>query len=229
MSTNLTLYVDNLWISPYGFSSFVALKEKRLSFDLVEISLIDFEHVSQAYVSDSLTARVPSLGENGFTVSESSAIAEYLEEAYSPPKYPALFPRDLRERARARQLMAWLRSDLDALRSERMTIAMFYRLQVPPLTQAGQKAAEKLVRVAEQVIPAGEGPLFGSWSLIDSELAFMLHRLILNHHSLPERVLAYAQKQWQRPAVVEFAEHARPTSAPERYWKYAGIAPILPA
>jgi len=229
MSTNLTLYADNLWISPYGFSSFVALKEKRLSFDLVEVSLIDFEHMGKAYVSDSLTARVPSLGENGFTVSESSAIAEYLEEAYAPPKYPALFPGGLRERARARQLMAWLRSDLDALRNERMTVTMFYRLQLPALTEAGQKAADKLIRIAEQVIPAGEGPLFGSWSLVDSELAFMLHRLILNHHSVPERVLAYAQKQWQRPSGIEFAQHARPASVPEGYWKYAGIAPIPPA
>jgi glutathione S-transferase len=229
MNTNLTLHADNLWISPYGFSSFVALREKNLTFDLAEVSLIDFEHLGDKYRSNSLTARVPTLVESGFAVSESSAIAEYLEEAYSPPKYPALLPHNLRERARARQLMAWLRSDLDALRSERSTITMFYRLQVPELTEGARKAAEKLYRVADQVIPAGEGPLFGNWSLVDSELAFMLHRLILNGDSVPERVLAYAQAQWQRPSAIEFTQHARPASVPEGYWKYAGTAPLLPA
>jgi len=224
----LTLYADNLWISPYGFSSFVALKEKSIAFDLVELSLVNGEHLSNKYLSESLTARIPSLADNGFAVSESSAIAEYLEEVYPPPKYTSLFPRDVRERARARQLMAWLRSDLDALRSERSTITMFYRLQVPELTESGHKATEKLLRVAEAVIPADEGPLFGSWCLVDSELSFMLHRLILNGHRLPPRVLAYAQAHWQRPSSVHFAQHARPKDVPEGYWRYAGMA-ALPA
>ena len=228
MSKDLTLYADNLWISPYGFSSFVALREKALKFDIVEVSLIDGEHLREPYLSDSITARVPSLVDSGFEVSESSAIAEYLEETYPPPKTPRLFPHDIRERARARQLMAWLRSDLDALRAERSTITMFYRLQVPKLTNSGRKAAEKLIRVAERVIPADEGPLFGDWCLVDSELAFMLHRLILNGESVPERVLAYARAQWQRPSAAEFVQHLRPNEVPERYWRYAGTGPLLP-
>ena len=229
MGTNLTLHADSLWISPYGFSSFVALKHKAVEFKLDEVSLIDFEHTKQKYQVESLTARVPSLDDSGFVLSESSAIAEYLEESYPAPKFPALFPRDVRERARARQLMAWLRSDLDPLRAERATITMFFRLKVPDLTPSARKATDKLLRVAEQVIPADEGPLFGDWYLVDSELAFMLHRLILNGHTLSPRVLAYAQAQWQRPSVVEFVNHARPTSVPVRYWPYAGMDPLPPA
>jgi hypothetical protein len=33
----LTLYAETLWISPYVFSSFVALREKRLAFDVTEV------------------------------------------------------------------------------------------------------------------------------------------------------------------------------------------------
>ncbi len=229
MNTHLTLYADRLWLSPYGFSSFVALKEKGLAFDLVELSLPDGEHLSNQYETDSITARIPSLVHDGFGVSESSAIAEYLEEAFPPTHHAALFPRDLRDRARARQLMAWLRSDLDALRQERMTITVFYRLRVPELSPRGVTAAAKLVRVAEQVIPKNGGPLFGSWSLVNSELSFMLHRLILNGHPVPQLVQAYADVHWKRASAQEFIGHKRPASVPENYWGYSDLPRMAPA
>jgi glutathione S-transferase len=224
--SNLTLFADNLWISPYGFSSFVALREKSLAFNVVEVSLIDGAHLSAPYQEESVTARIPSIRHDGFTLAESSAIAEYLEEAFPPPQYAWLLPENLRDRARARQLMAWLRSDLDALRQERSTITMFYRLKVPELSSQGVEAANKLLRVSQQLILPDAGPLFGAWSLVDIELSFMLHRLILNGHSLPPRVLDYAKAQWERPSVAEFVRHARPAAVPERYWSYSGLSPL---
>jgi glutathione S-transferase len=50
---------------------------------------------------------VPLLVDGGFSLSESSAITEYLDEVY--PGAP-LYPRDPQARARARQVQAWLRS-----------------------------------------------------------------------------------------------------------------------
>lgn len=76
--------------------------------------------------------------------------------------------------------------------------------------------------MAEQLIPANAGPLFGAWCLADSELAFMLHRLILNGDDVPARVRAYAERQWARPSVREFAEHARPATVPASYWALSG-------
>jgi glutathione S-transferase len=118
--------------------------------------------------------------------------------------------------------MAWLRSDLAALRDERSTVTMFYRFRLKPLGVAAAREADKLVRVAEQLIPRADGPLFGAWHLIDSELAFMLHRLILNGHDLPDRVLRWAQTEWQRPSVQAFVTHARPLEVPEGYWAFSG-------
>lgn len=40
-------------------------------------------------------------------------------------------------------------------------------------------------------------------------LGFMLHRLILNGDPVPPRVRAYAEAQWQRPAVREWVEQRR--------------------
>jgi glutathione S-transferase len=216
------LYGENLWISPYVFSTFVALREKGIPFDMVEISLADGEHLKASLRDRSITARVPSLEHECFHLAESSAIAEYLDEAFPAPASPSLLPPTRRERARARQLMAWMRSDLGALRDERSTVTMFYRFKLQPLSPAAARDAAKLVRVAEQLIAPDGGPLFGTWFLVDSELAFLLHRLILNRDDVPARVRAYAERQWSRASVREFAEHARPATVPASYWAFSG-------
>jgi glutathione S-transferase len=219
---DFTLYAETLWISPYVFSSHVALREKKASFDVVAVVLIDGANRHPDYHTPSVTGRVPSLEQGGFRLAESSAIAEYLEETLPPPTSARLFPAALRDRARARQIMAWLRSDLVALRDERSTVTMFYPFRLQPLSGQAQRDAERLVRVAEQLVPTDRGPLFGEWSLVDAELAFMLHRLILNGDSVPERVAAYARTQWDRPSVREFAAHPRPAAVPLSYWVYCG-------
>ncbi len=65
---------------------------------------------------------LPTLVHGDFALVESSAIAEYLEEAFPGA---VLYPENLRDRARARQFQAWLRSDLMPLREERPTSVMF--------------------------------------------------------------------------------------------------------
>jgi len=118
--------------------------------------------------------------------------------------------------------MAWLRSDLVGLRDERSTMKMFYGSRPAPLSGAAQQDVQRLVRVAEQLLPPDGGALFGSWALVDAELAFMLHRLILSGDPVPERVSAYARAQWARPSVREFVEHVRPGAVPDSYWDNSG-------
>jgi glutathione S-transferase len=223
---HLTLYAETLWISPYVFSSFVALRAKGVPFDIEEVALIHDAHHAPAYRDASITARVPALVHDGFWLAESSAIADYLEDVLPPPRYPALLPADPRARARARQIMAWLRSDLGALRDERPTTTMFYERATTPLSPAGAQAARKLVRVAERLLAHDRRSLFGVWSLADSELAFMLHRLILNGHAVPPRVQAFAEEEWRRPAAQEFVRHRRPATVPAEYWSTSWNAPF---
>jgi glutathione S-transferase len=218
-----TLYAESLWASPYAFSSLVALREKKAVFDLVEVELAGGAHRHADYAEPSITGRIPSLDHAGFRLAESSAIAEYLEEVLPAPQSPRILPEAVRDRARARQVMAWLRSDLVALRDERSTMTMFfYRSHPKPLSARAQREVERLVRVAEQLVPTHGGPLFGAWSLVDAEFAFLLHRLILAGDPVPERVADYARTQWARPSVREFVEHARPARVPETYWAISG-------
>jgi glutathione S-transferase len=220
-----TLFVEPFYFSPYVFSSFVALREKKVPFAVVEVSLVDGAHLDSSYADAAVTGRVPSLEHDGFRLAESSAIAEYLEELLPPPGHVRLFPEAPHDRARARQLMAWMRSDLAALRDDRPTSSMFYRFKDIPWSEQGKRDVERLLRVAEQLVAPGGGPLFGAWSLVDSELTFMLHRLLLNGAPVPERVAAYAREQWARPSVREFAQHARPETCAREYWPH-GIAPV---
>ena len=49
-------------------------------------------------------------------LSESVAIIEYLEDRFTPPRYPRLYPEELEERARARLVQGLVRSDFMAIR-----------------------------------------------------------------------------------------------------------------
>jgi glutathione S-transferase len=210
--TSLRLYGEHLWISPYVFSSFVALREKGVAFEVIPLKLNEGEQHRLPFRDQSLTAKVPTLEHEGFWLAESSAVVEYLEEVFPAPRYPHLLPEQLRQRARARQIMAWLRSDLQALREERPTTTMFYQRAATPLSTAGQAATDKLLRVADLLIAEGATSLFGPWCIADSELALMLHRLILNGHEVPPKIQRFAEVQWQRPSVREFVAHERPPS-----------------
>lgn len=212
--SQLTLYVDRLWISPYVYSALVALEEKGLPYEVKPVALEKGEQRVPAYRDASLMGKVPALQHGDYWLTESLAIAEYVEETFPSPKHPRLFPENLQERGRARQLMMWIRSDLLPIREERSTNTMFYERANKPFSEKAQKAAEELIRIAGQVIPEGRTTLFNAWCLADADLGFMLQRLNLNGDPLPPKLKAYAEAQWSRPSARKFVEYARPPYVP---------------
>jgi glutathione S-transferase len=211
----VSLSVDAFWTSPYAFSAFVALKEKGLPFDVEAVALHKGEHRRPEALAASLTGRVPVLRHKGFTLSESSAIDEYLEDAFPGPTYPRLLPADVRERARARQLMAWVRSDLMPIRQERPTTGLFYEgMEVAPLSGAAEAAARHLLAVAEALIAPGRTTLFASFCIADADLALMLQRLLWNGYVAEDKLEAYVDAQWARPSVRAWLEQKRPAYVP---------------
>jgi glutathione S-transferase len=195
----LTLYVDSNFISPYAMACFVALVEKKLPFDLIALDIDAGEHLTPQFRDLALTGRIPLLVHGDLALNESSAIIEYLDEAFPATR---VLPADLVKRAKAREVQAWIRSDLLTLRAERSTVVVFIEPTATPLTEAGQAAAARLIRIAERLID-GEH-LFGEWSIADMDLAVMLNRLVHNGDPVPERVAAYARAQWQRPSVQQW-------------------------
>ena len=198
MQASLALYIDSNWVSPYAMWAYVALKEKRLPFALKTVDLAAKQHHEAGYEHLTLTGKVPALIHGDFALAESSAIIEYLEDAFPAP---AVYPADPRERARARQLQAWLRSDLAALREERPTTVIFRAPTDRPLSEAGRAAAGKLVRIADSLLGEGADHLFGKWCIADTELATTLNRLVANGDAVPDKLARYVRTQWARPSV----------------------------
>lgn len=203
----MLLYADAQLTSPYAMSVFVSLKEKGLPFTIQTVDLDAGANHADDYAATSLTQRVPTLVDGDFRLSESSAITEYLEDAYPGI---ALYPASVRDKARARQIQAWLRSDLMPIRHERSTIGVFYRPSDAPLSASAEQAVQKLFKAAEALLVHGGENLFDVWCIADVDLALMLNRLILNGDAVPARLVEYATRQWARASVQEWASLERP-------------------
>jgi glutathione S-transferase len=205
----LTLYSDGFSISPYAFSVFVTLEEKGVPYTLEKVSLPDKQHHRAEYRDASVTGRIPAIDHDGFWLAESAAIVDYLEEVFPAPQYRRVLPEGVQERARARMVMHWIRSDLMPIREERPTHTMFYKRADKPLSAEGQAAEKRLIETASLLVPDGATTLFGAWCQADSDLAFMLQRLLLNGHDVPAKLRRFVDVQWARPSVQKWVGHER--------------------
>jgi glutathione S-transferase len=209
--TDLLLTVDAFWISPYAYSAYVALAEKKLPFSTEVVALQNKQHKTPEYKKRTLTARVPALKHGDFWLAESSAIVEYLEDVFPTPR---VLPSDPKEKARARQVMAWVRSDLMAIREERPTTSIFYAPVKTPLSEKGRAAADKLIEVASALLAHDRPTIFGAFTVADADLALMLMRLKKNGDALPARLAKYTDEIWARPSVKAFVDRERPEYVP---------------
>ncbi|EKN5102057.1 glutathione transferase [Yersinia enterocolitica] len=197
----IVLYTDADFFSPYAMSVYVSLTEKALPFTLNTIDLSAGENLREEFGKLSATRRVPTLTIDNFRLSESSAISEYLEERFPSAEYARIYPQDRQERAKAREIQAWLRSDFLPIRAERPTEVVFAGMKMPLLSDQGQQAAHKLISGLERLLSDGRKNLFSEWCIADTDLALMLNRLVLNGDELPGYLSKYASYQWQRPSV----------------------------
>jgi glutathione S-transferase len=207
-ANSLLLYVDAQFASPYAMSVFVALHEKHLTFDMRTVDLGRHANNEPEYAATSVTQRVPTLVHGAFAVSESSAITEYVDDTFDGTPF---YPVDRKQRARARQIQAWLRSDLMPIRSERPTEVVFYGARGGALSAVARKAADKLFAACNAWLSPGAQSLFDEWCIADLDLALMLNRLVLNGDDVPEHLADYARHQWQRPSVQRWVQLQRPS------------------
>jgi glutathione S-transferase len=79
----------------------IALIEKGLEFERVNVDLTKREQKNPEYLKIHPFGQVPALDDEGFVLYDSTVINEYLEDEYP---YPSLMPSDSEGRARARML-----------------------------------------------------------------------------------------------------------------------------
>ena len=77
--------------------------EYNLPVEEVALDFYKGEHTSEPYVALNPNGLVPTLVDDGFVLTESSAIMKYLADKFSLP----LYPKGLKERAKVNELMDW--------------------------------------------------------------------------------------------------------------------------
>jgi glutathione S-transferase len=203
----LTLFAESSWMSPWVFHAMVALEEKLLPYKLEVLSLPLSADVKAELEQRALLANVPVLVHGDTWISESLAISEYLAETFRAPDHPRLFPANLVQRARARQIMSFLRTSLPTLREARPTSSVFGRPNPRPLSDKAKEEAAELERIALAVLPDDRSSMFDTWCIADVDLALALMRLIANQDPLDRRLVNYALAQFDRKSVRRFVAH----------------------
>jgi glutathione S-transferase len=205
--TDLTLYAESNWMSPWVLHAMVALEEKQLPYKLEIVQFPMASAAKAALQSRAILGNVPILVHGETWISESLAISEYLAETFPAPAHPRLFPANLADRARARQIMLFLRTSLFALREARPTSGVFGPPQAHGLPDKARAEAAELERVALAVIPEGRTTLFAEWCIADCDLALALMRLVGSQDPLAPRLVSYAVAQFERASVRRFTAH----------------------
>ncbi|XZN92820.1 MAG: glutathione S-transferase family protein [Microcoleus sp.] len=115
----------------------VALIEKNLDFELVEIYL-DGDHLKPEFVEMNPFHRIPVLVDDDFTVVESLAILDYLEAKYPEP---AMLPKDAKDLAVVKMVQLVAVNELGPALYPLISEVMGWGIPEP---QAIEKAKEKV-------------------------------------------------------------------------------------
>jgi glutathione S-transferase len=89
--------------STYARAVRLALEEKGVDYDLVEVDLLQGANRSPEHLARQPFGKVPAFEHDGFALYETDAIARYVDEAFPGT---ALTPADVRSRARMNQAMS---------------------------------------------------------------------------------------------------------------------------
>ena len=89
--------------SPYAWRVWLALEHKGIAYELKTVSFSAGDLAKPEYVALNPRSKVPAITDGDFSLYESAAILEYLEEQYSTGN--VLFPGSVRQRATIRRLV----------------------------------------------------------------------------------------------------------------------------
>ena len=214
MPPPLTLYVEGYFTNVWDATCFVCLTEKQLEFSISRALLRDGQGVPPGLFEHAAIGRIPALQRGELWITESLAIVEYLEDTFAPPTYPRTLPADRAARARARQIMTWLRADLWALRTQRPWQHVVYPpTSLAPLTDVASREAHELTALVDWLAKHGE---LAEWSLAHSDLAFALMRLADSDPPLSQAARDLVTRERARASVRAYVDHARPPNPPPR-------------
>ena len=194
------------FVSPYVRKVLAAMNLKGLPYEVDPITPFygndEFERLSPL-------RRIPVLIDGDFTISDSSVICAYLDEAY--PGHP-LFPADPKDRARAR----WLEEYADTRLGDLFIWALFYQKVVRPLVWGEPTDEERVHKAQTEEIPAAldylegqlpeSGFLFGEIGAADIAIAsFFRNGAYAGFDADPgrwPRTSSFVQRTLEHPSIA---------------------------
>ncbi len=158
----------------------IALLEKGLEFERVNVDLSKREQKSPEYLKIHPFGQIPALDDEGFIIYDSTVINEYLEDEYP---YPSLMPSDSEGRARARLL-----EDLRDTHFNPYFVHIIYEMRKPEGERDSQRienAKAEIIKCFDRIEAELEGKeyLAGPFSLAD--VAFMSNLELLDRFGIP--------------------------------------------
>jgi glutathione S-transferase len=158
----------------------IALLEKGLEFERVNIDLSKREQKSPEYLKIHPFGQIPALDDEGFIIYDSTVINEYLEDEYP---YPSLMPNDSEGRARARLL-----EDLRDTHFNPYFVHIIHEMRKPESERDSQRidnAKAEIIKCFDRIEAELEGKeyLAGPFSLAD--VAFMSNLELLDRFGIP--------------------------------------------
>lgn len=192
------------WVLLKAFG--IPFEERKLRFDFAPGS--DFYRELARYTP---TGKVPVLVEDeGFAVWDTLAIAEHIAERH--PELP-IWPRDARQRSRARSLCAEMHAGFGALRQNcPMNIeATLPEVGARLLAERPQVRADlaRIDAIWQEQLAASGGPfLFGKFGAIDAYFAPVVMRIHSYGLPLSPASAAYAQRVRHAPGVADWIADA---------------------
>jgi len=196
-----------LKLHQHPFSTFsrrvrIALLEKNIPCELVEVDMMARAHRSPAYLALNPYGRVPTLEEDGFLLYESTAILEYLEATHPTP---ALVPAD----ARGRALVAMHMKLCDIQMARQTGTIIFPKRFLPKerwdeaaMAQA-KKEIEKHLEIVDQQIKGREYLVGNRYSLVEVCYTPFVEFLGLMDITPPPAVAAWVQRMLDRPSAQQ--------------------------
>lgn len=165
------VHIIGTYLSPYVRKVLVVLHLKGLAYDIDPIvPFMGDDRFSRL----SPLRRIPVLRDGEVTLADSSVICQYLEERHPEP---ALYPRDIAQRARAR----WLEEFADTRMGEVFIWRLFNQLVIRRFVWGEETDRELLERTLAEDVPAvldyleselpPAGYLFGDLSIADVSIA----------------------------------------------------------
>lgn len=205
----MMLYSGTKNASSWAFRAWLALREAKVAFEELVIDIRRPQRFSNlAEIGRfSPSAAVPVLVDDGTVIFDSLAIMEHANELAGG----SLMPAQIRARARARSLLAWVHSGMSNLCSGVSFESAFFG-ERRRFTEKETREAARVFALWEQQLADSGGPyLLGALSLADLAFVPTIVRLLSRAPNLAQlpHSCAWTERLLSRPSVCEWMAVAR--------------------